>query len=477
MKEFSLLPENSFKHINFLELIREDIEKRSYKIIVLDDDPTGVQTVHNVFMITRWTKKSIENLFASKNHIFYILTNSRSLSEVNTRAIHKKIAENISDASKNAKKDFVLISRSDSTLRGHYPLEIDILKSTFLKNLELNYTHVIIIPAFFEGGRYTFNDIHWVKENGVLIPCAETEFAKDPQFGYKSSNLKKWVEEKTQKKVTSDNVLSISISDIRVGGPDKIKNMLINDLNKTVIVNAVDYKDLEIFTYGCITAEKEGVRPIFRTAASFVKTRGAIAEKEILDANDIFINHGKIKNRAGLVIVGSFVKKSTEQLDLLLKNGKNIKPILLDVNRAFYNSEVEVEKISDIAVNSLNTGKTPVIYTSRELKTTENDFNNANSSNDISNCLVSIVKRIIAKSRIKLDYLLIKGGITSSDIITKSLNIKKALVLGQLYPGIPVLKISSPARLADLPIIIFPGNVGDRNTLLGIHNKIRTDNR
>ncbi|MCL5772445.1 MAG: hydroxyacid dehydrogenase, partial [Actinobacteria bacterium] len=412
------------------------MEKRSYKIIVLDDDPTGVQTVHNVFMITEWSKKSIENLFISNNHIFYILTNSRSMSENKTRAIHKKIAENISEVSKNTKKDFILISRSDSTLRGHYPLEIETLKSTFLKNLKINYTHEIIIPAFFEGGRYTFNDIHWVKENGTLISCAETEFAKDPQFGYKSSNLKKWVEEKTQKKVTADNVLSISINDIRVDGPDKIKKLLINNPDKTVIVNAVEYKDLEVFTCGCIMAEKEGVRPIFRTAASFVKTRGAIADKEILNAADIFTNYNGIKNRIGLVVVGSFVKKSTEQLDLLLKNGKNIKPILLDINKVFENSEDEVEKITNVAINSLNINKTPVIYTSRELKTGKTDFKNINIGNNISSCLVSIIKRIIIRIKIKPDYLITKGGITSSDIITKALGVKKALVLGQLYPGI-----------------------------------------
>jgi uncharacterized protein YgbK (DUF1537 family) len=472
MEEFSSFPENNFKNINYLNLIKEDIEKRSYKIIVLDDDPTGVQTVHDIFMITEWSKKSIENLFVSKNHIFYILTNSRSMSKNKSKAIHKKIAENISEVSKNTKKDFILISRSDSTLRGHYPLEIDTLKSVFLKNLNINYTHDIIIPAFFEGGRYTFNDIHWVKENGTLIPCAETEFANDLQFGYRNSNLKKWVEEKTQKKVIADDVLSISINDIRMNGPDRIKNILTHNLGKTVIVNAIDYKDLEIFTFGCIIAEKEGVRPIFRTAASFVKTRGAIVDKEFLNTTDIFINGNIVKNRVGLVIVGSFVKKSTDQLDLLLKNGKNIKPILLNVEKVFHNSEDEVKKITNIAINSININKTPIIYTSRELKTDEADFKNSYIFNSISSCLVSIVKNIFTDIKIKPEYLLTKGGITSSDIVTKALGIKKALVLGQLYPGIPVLTVSSPEKYTNLPIIIFPGNVGSQNTLLEIYNKI-----
>ncbi|MCL5073425.1 MAG: hypothetical protein M1308_21420, partial [Actinobacteria bacterium] len=79
----------------------------------------------------------------------------------------------------------------------------------------------------------------------------------------------------------------------------------------------------------------------------------------------------------------------------------------------------------------------------------------------------------IIRIKIKPDYLITKGGITSSDIITKALGVKKALVLGQLYPGIPVLKISAPEKFLNLPIIIFPGNVGDKNTLLEIYNKVR----
>lgn len=484
IEKLNSFPVNNFRNINFLNLIRKDIKKRAYKIIVLDDDPTGVQTVHDVIVITEWSKKSLNNLFESENDIFYILTNSRSMSEKKTGTIHKKIAENISEISKKTRKDFIIISRGDSTLRGHYPLETNILKSTFSRNLNINYTHVIIIPAFFEGGRYTFNDVHWVKENDSLIPCSKTEFSKDPQFGYKNSNLKEWIEEKTKKNITADNVLSISIKDIREGGPYKIKKILTGNLNKTVIINSIDYKDLEVFTYGCILAEKDGIVPIFRTAASFVKIRGAIEDKEILTSADIFsikdkIVKGKIKNRIGLVIVGSFVRKSTEQLDLFLKNGKNILPLILNIDKILNGSEDETERITKLAVNALNINKTPIIYTPREFEGQKEgerkvlaNTKNINISSVISNYLVTIVKKIIAGSKIKIDYILTKGGITSSEIITKTLGIREALVLGQLYPGIPVLKVFIPEKFVNLAIIIFPGNVGNQDTLLEIYNKI-----
>ena len=50
-------------------------------IIVLDDDPTGTQTVHDIPVLTQWDVSSIQKEFAQGTPLFYILTNSRSLTE------------------------------------------------------------------------------------------------------------------------------------------------------------------------------------------------------------------------------------------------------------------------------------------------------------------------------------------------------------------------------------------------------------
>lgn len=47
------------------------------KIIVLDDDPTGVQTVHDIYVYTDWTVESLRKGFAAPEKLFFILTNSR----------------------------------------------------------------------------------------------------------------------------------------------------------------------------------------------------------------------------------------------------------------------------------------------------------------------------------------------------------------------------------------------------------------
>ena len=36
-------------------LLKEEIARDGAKFIVLDDDPTGVQTVHDITVYTRWT--------------------------------------------------------------------------------------------------------------------------------------------------------------------------------------------------------------------------------------------------------------------------------------------------------------------------------------------------------------------------------------------------------------------------------------
>ncbi|MBR3458389.1 MAG: hydroxyacid dehydrogenase, partial [Selenomonadaceae bacterium] len=104
------------------------------KIVVLDDDPTGVQTVHDISVYTEWTEDSIAAGFAEKNPMFFILTNSRAFSAEHTTEEHRKMAERIAAESKRSGKEFMVISRSDSTLRGHYPLETKVLRETLEKN-------------------------------------------------------------------------------------------------------------------------------------------------------------------------------------------------------------------------------------------------------------------------------------------------------------------------------------------------------
>ena len=234
---------NNFKDIDesYLDkLLNDEIEKNNKKIVVLDDDPTGVQTVHDVSVYTDWSKESIKSGFEEKNKLFYILTNSRGFTIEQTIKAHKEIANTIAEVGRELNKEYIIISRSDSTLRGHYPLETKLLKDIENQNGK-KIDGEILCPFFKEGGRFTINNIHYVKYDNKLVTAGETEFAKDKTFGYTSSNMCEYIEEKTNGEFKKENVTCISLDDIRSLNFDKIEKQLleVNDFNK-VVVNAID---------------------------------------------------------------------------------------------------------------------------------------------------------------------------------------------------------------------------------------------
>ncbi|KAL6586472.1 hypothetical protein OROMI_001460 [Orobanche minor] len=200
----------------------EDIVNLTHKnlktVVVLDDDPTGTQTVHDIYVLTEWTIESLVELFSQKPKCFFILTNSRSLSSEKARALVAEICSNLSAAANIVgNTDYTVVLRGDSTLRGHFPEEADAAISV------IGEVDVwIICPFFLQGGRYTIGDIHYVADSDRLIPAGETEFAKDASFGYKSSNLREWIEEKTGGRIPAGSVSSISIQLLRKGGPGAV---------------------------------------------------------------------------------------------------------------------------------------------------------------------------------------------------------------------------------------------------------------
>ena len=155
--------------------VKEAVAGPGRKVVALDDDPTGVQTVHDVAVLARWDKAVLAAELQRPEPFFSCSPNSRSLPEARARDLNFEIAGNLLAASRETGIPFVVASRSDSTLRGHYPAETDALAERIG-----GVDGVIICPAFFEGGRVTAGDIHFVREGDRLIPAAETEFARKP---------------------------------------------------------------------------------------------------------------------------------------------------------------------------------------------------------------------------------------------------------------------------------------------------------
>ncbi|MCE5344246.1 MAG: hydroxyacid dehydrogenase [Eubacteriales bacterium] len=443
-------------------LLNQELSAFSQKVVVLDDDPTGVQTVHDVFVYTDWSVESLRDGLEDGNSMFFVLTNSRSFTEAETAAAHQTIAKNLVEASKQSGVDFILISRSDSTLRGHYPLETEVLRTTLEQLQKRRYDGEVIMPFFPEGSRFTLGNVHYVADGDQLCPAGETEFAKDRTFGYASSNLCEWVAEKSRGAYPASGVCCITLEELRACDYDGIctKLMQVQQFGK-IIVNAIAYEDVKSFTIALLRAMKRGKNYLFRTAAALPKIIGCITDRGLLSRDELV---NTANTNGGVIIVGSHVSKTTRQLEMLRKldcvRFIEFNQHLVADGSAFH---AELDRVVSETDNAVASGTTVAVYTRRE----RFDLNNGNKEDElrmaikISNAVTSIIARL----KVRPNFIIAKGGITSSDVGTKALRVKKALVLGQILKGIPVWLTGPESRFPDMPYVIFPGNVGNDDAL------------
>lgn len=433
------------------------------KIVVLDDDPTGTQTVHGVYVLATWTPADLAQALSEPEPAFYILTNSRSLPQAEAIALNQEIGHSLAAAARATGRQFVVVSRSDSTLRGHYPAEVDALAATLEAELGIEYDGILIVPFFLEGGRFTVDDVHWVLQGDRLIPAGETEFARDPTFGYRESDLRRWVLEKTGGRIPAASVISIPLSVLRGGGPAAVERILRSARGRAPIVaNAAAYADLEVLVAALLAAEQDGRRFLYRTAASFVRVRGAISARGLLTPADLF--PFAPRRAPGLVLVGSHVQRSTEQLRALLELPGTTAieisvPEVLDGARR----QAALAATAEAAAAGLAGGRDVVIATSREVIAGDASGDKLAVGQVVSAAVCEVTRQVVA--RVQPGFIVAKGGITSSDIATQALGMRRALVLGQIQPGVPVWQAGPESLLPGTPYVVFPGNVGAPDTL------------
>ncbi len=438
---------------SLLPQIRARVEEQGQRLVVLDDDPTGTQSVHGLPVLTEWSTASLaEELRHSP--VFYILTNSRALTEEGAVALAREIGTNLIEAGQLSGRSFAVGSRSDSTLRGHFPAEVDAMAETLTGGDADAFAGYVIAPYFAEGGRFTVGNVHYVLQGDLLQPAALTEFAKDRVFGYAHSALPEWVEEKTAGRIKAADVVSITLDDLRRGGPSAVAaKLLAMPQGGAAIVNSTDDRDQEVFVMGLLDAEQAGRRFLYRTAASFVRVRGGIPPKPLLalGGNQREVSHG------GLVVVGSYVAKSSDQLQhaLALKGVAGVE-LSVDALLDDGNSEQELVRAEQEIQRRLAAGEDVILYTSRTLRTGANAEDNLAIGKKVSDSLCRVVSSLRARPR----FLIAKGGITSSDVATRGLGVRRAMVLGQLLPGVPVWELGDESKFPGMPYVVFPGNVG-----------------
>ncbi|KAJ5091238.1 hypothetical protein NUU61_006108 [Penicillium alfredii] len=430
------------------------------RLVVLDDDPTGTQTCHDINVLTVWDIATLKAEFETDSRGFFILTNSRALPPTEAEHLIRTICENVHEAAQSTSQQVDIVLRGDSTLRGHFPLETDVAQFVFGPADAL-----VLAPFFFQGGRFTIDDVHYVAEGDSLVPAGRTQFARDASFGYRSSNLHDYVLEKAPGRFTSSQLCSVSISDIRRGGSQAVCETLVKlPAGGVVVVNAAAESDMHVFLTP--PAEAKGKHFLYRTGAAFVSTRLGIRSKAPISAAELQLPSPR--QTGALIVAGSYVPKTTAQLQVLTSqrgSTDQLAIIEMNVNDLIMSSERAahtVERVVRETEASLLTGTDTLVMTSRDLVTGGDELASLRIGAAVAEALVGVVRRVEVRPR----YIIAKGGITSSDAATKGLNIKRATIVGQAAPGVPLWRCDeATSRHCGVPFVVFPGNVGGESTL------------
>ncbi len=441
------------------------------KIIIIDDDPTGSQTVHNCYLLLKWDYKTLFRALKSDSKLLFILANTRSLSRDDLKIRLKEICFSLKKVLDNpifAEEDFIFISRGDSTLRGHNFLE------PFIINQLLGpFDATFYIPAFIEGNRITINGSHFVNN----IPVHETIFAKDKVFGFATSNIKELLYKQSNCQINKEKIENITITDLESLDISNKKPFFeyIKKLsnNTKVIVDAKNYSHLNQFSF-LIKELAKKKKFLFRTAASFISSLSSI---ETNNKQNIYYSQLRRKNKnnafmQGIIIVGSYVELTTLQLNKILE--LNIcKAIEINVEKIYAlfklnNEDDQLNSLKKIILNSIryeiSQNLIPVLFTSRKIicHSDENDLINFN------NYLSVFIAEIVSEIRNEIGYLISKGGVTTNYILSKGFNADEVYLEGQILPGISLVTLDIPNKKDKLPIVTFPGNIGNEIALVKV---------
>jgi uncharacterized protein YgbK (DUF1537 family) len=437
---------------------------------VLDDDPTGSQAVHDVQVVTVLDEDAYAAALAGPAATCFVLTNSRSLDGPAAAELTTRAARGLITVAGRRGTRIQLISRSDSTLRGHVMAEVAALQAVRQDMVGRGYDGVLLVPAFLEAGRVTAADIHWARTAAGLVPVGETEFANDSAFGYAASDLRVFVAEKSAGTIRPEDVRSISLADIRLGGPARVREVLASAAGGAwVVVNATEYSDLETVACSVLDAEREGRSFLFRTGPSFVRALSGLGPKPPLRGAQIWGEERGAQMRGdgrrgghGLVVVGSHVGQTSRQVDAL-RAGGGTTDIELDVPAVLAGGP-DVAAVTARRVSGALAGSDVLLYTSRAVVAGRDAADSLTIARTVSAALSRIVHDALAA---RPAWVIAKGGITSHDVMLHGLGIRRAEVAGQLFPGtISVFRpLDAAAEAVGMPYVVFAGNVGDDGTL------------
>ncbi|GAA1483979.1 four-carbon acid sugar kinase family protein [Brachybacterium fresconis] len=446
-------------------------ENADRRLLVLDDDPTGSQCVAGVDVAFDLDPAIPRGVLAEPGSTCFVLTNTRARDEDEAVALNRRILAGVL-AEPGAPEGLHVVSRSDSTLRGHVIAEPAAIADELAAHGR-EVDAILLVPAMLEAGRFTEGDVHYAVVGGEARRVEDTDFARDATFGYSHSDLREFVQERSGAAVPAADVLSIGLEDIRAGGAERgverVEQILAGARDRRwVVVNATEYSDMEVVAEAVARREAAGRTLVTRCGPSFVRPLAGQSGARVVEAGTIPVPAGHLDH--GLVVVGSHVGLTTTQLRAVQARGTLVEveldvPSLLDGRR-----EQHLVDVAERVREALG-GDDCVLYTSRDLVRTEDATESLAIARSVSDAVVEVVRRV---RTVRPAWVVAKGGITSHEVAAHGLGIRRARVQGQFWPGQVSLFSAqeAPEEVMGTPYVVFPGNVGGEQALADVVDRL-----
>ena len=434
-------------------------------LVVLDDDPTGTQSVADLPVVTGWSVEDLTWALSTGAPAVYVMTNSRSLDPADAERVNVEVVTNALAAAERAGARVAFVSRSDSTLRGHYPLEPATI-ADLLERAGTRVDGIILSPAFPDAGRVTVHGTHYAGgPDAGFVPVGRTEFAGDRTFGYSASFLPAWVEEKTAGAVSAADVAVIDLATLRTDEDAVVAALSAARNRAPIAVDCMEENDLLLLARALQRAEDAGATFVYRVGPPFVRARIGQAPRAPLSAAEARPADFAPDSDAagGLVVVGSHVGLTGRQVDAL-RAATATPEVVLDVPAVLDPAKrgAHVLAVAERAAGALRSGNV-VVRRGGAFVAGRDAEESLDFARRVSAAVVEVVQRIVAARCPR--FVIAKGGITSSDVAGRGLGINRALVRGPMLPGIVSLWEPQDGPAAGVPYIVFAGNVGDDDSL------------
>lgn len=436
--------------------------------LVLDDDPTGSQSVHDLPVVLDWTSANLEWALRLGAPAVYIITNTRSLDPAAAEQRNREVVRAAFGIARRLGIDLDLVSRSDSTLRGHFPLEPRVLAEESA-SAGRPVDAVVVVPAFPEAGRVTVDGIHYATTPDGPTPVGDTEFARDPTFGFTSSDLRRWIAEKSGGRISAEAVTILGLDSLRQDPQGSLRTLLSVRDGRPIVCDAASAEDLLRLAAALHAATLRGGRFVYRVAPAFIRAMIGQQPRQPLTSADIAGLLPVDAAPGGLIVAGSHVALSTRQLDVL---GARRDPFTVELDVGEIASGGFAGRAPALAghvATALHHGDV-VLQTSRVLHRTATPEGSLGLARAVSDAVVDVVAAVTATVRPR--FVIAKGGITSSDVASRALGIGRALVRGPMLPGIVSLWEPADGTVRGTPYVVFPGNVGGPDALADVVDKL-----